>query len=361
VFDEHTQKSLVTEIKMEQRAVIKFCFLSKLSPTETVKKMRIAYGKDCLSRSKIFEWYARFKSGRESLEDDPREGRPPTCINDDNVERVRAAVVSNPRYSVEMLAEELKLSKGSVYTVLTKKLGKRKICARFVPHALTLEQKERRVEASRSLVEFANKDKNFLDKIVTGDESWCYQYDPTTKRQSMEWRDPEEGRPTKIRAVKSKIKTMLITFFDSRGIIHKEFVPPGETVNAVFYKSVLDRLLKRMRRIRPDQYSSGDWFLLHDNAPAHTAIIVSEFLAKKSVTVITHPPYSPDLAPADFFLFPKLKMTMKGHRYDDIMDIQRNVTREMKAIPAEKFFRAFRNLYDRSKICIERGGDYVEN
>lgn len=157
-------------------------------------------------------------------------------------------------------------------------------------HFLTPEQKIRRVAASETFVEMADSDSNFLNKIITGDESWCFQYDPSTKRRTMEWRGCGEGRPTKIRAVKSKIKTMLITFFDSRGIIHREFVPLGQTVNAAFYKSVLERLLARIRRVRPDQYRSGDWFLLHDNAPAHTAILIAQFLARRKVTAITPPP-----------------------------------------------------------------------
>ena len=181
-------------------------------------------------------------------------------------------------------------------------------------HFLTPEQKIRRVAASETFVEMADSDSNFLNKIITGDESWCFQYDPSTKRRTMEWRGCGEGRPTKIRAVKSKIKTMLITFFDSRGIIHREFVPLGQTVNAAFYKSVLERLLARIRRVRPDQYRSGDWFLLHDNAPAHTAILIAQFLARRKVTAITPPP-PPILqtsSPPTFFYFQSWKMRWKG-------------------------------------------------
>ena len=346
---------------MEQRAAIKFCFKLNKTATETWEMLQIAYGSECLSRTTVFEWYKRFKSGRESLDDDLRTGRPSTSSTEENVERVQAAVVSNPKVSIETLAEQLHISEGSVHKILTDDLGKRKICARFVPHSLTPDQKQRRVQASRNLIEAADNDRNFLNKIITGDESWCFQYDPTTKRQSSEWRDPAEGRPTKVRPSKSKVKTMLITFFDSRGIIHKEFVPPGQTVNALFYKDVLERLLKRVRRVRPDLYASGDWFLLHDNAPSHTAIVATQFPAKNRVTVINHPPYSPDLAPADYFLFPKIKIALKGEFFEDISTIQQNVTRELKAVPETMFQQAFQRLYERSKICVERGGDYVES
>jgi hypothetical protein len=73
---------------------------------------------------------------------------------------------------------------------------------------------------------------------------------------------------------------MLINFFDSQGVVHKEFVPQGKTVNADFYKEVMDRLLKPIQRVRPAAFCSRDFFLLHDNAPAHTAAFIN-FLPKK--------------------------------------------------------------------------------
>ncbi len=76
---------------------------------------------------------------------------------------------------------------------------------------------------------------------------------------------------------------MLIAFFNSRGLIHKEFVPTGQTVNANFYKDVLDRLIKRINHIRPDFHVPGDWFHQHDNALAHNAASVRQFLPKKKL------------------------------------------------------------------------------
>ena len=65
----------------------------------------------------------------------------------------------------------------------------------------------------------------------------------------------------KLRFQKSRVKTMLVIFFDWQGVIHKEFVPEGETINAVYYKGVMERLLNRIRRVRPGMCVSGDWFL----------------------------------------------------------------------------------------------------
>jgi len=118
----------------------------------------------------------------------------------------------------------------------------------------------------------------FLNKIITGDETWWFACDPETKRQSSEWVGETSPRPKKLKFQRSLIKTMLIIFFDSQGLVHKEFVPEGKTVNAQFYKGVMDRLLKPIQGVRPAAICSRDFVLLHDNATAHKAASVCQFL-----------------------------------------------------------------------------------
>jgi histone-lysine N-methyltransferase SETMAR len=99
--------------------------------------------------------------------------------------------------------------------------------------------------------------------------------------------------------------------------VHKEFVPPGQTVNGKFYYEVLRRLKENtsMRRKRPEIWKNGDWLLHPENAPAHTSLDVRKFLTKNNMTTVTHPAYSPDLAPCDFYAFPKMKLRLKGRRF----------------------------------------------
>jgi hypothetical protein len=80
----------------------------------------------------------------------------------------------------------------------------------------------------------ADADKNFLNKIITGDETWCFACDPETKRQSSEWVGETSPQPKKLKFQRSRIKTTLIIFFDSQGAMHKEFIPKGKTVNVKF-------------------------------------------------------------------------------------------------------------------------------
>ena len=217
-----------------------------------------------------------------------------------------------------------------------------------------------RINHSRDIIAAAVNNPNFLKSIVTGDETWCFQYDPETKRQSAEWKSKNSPQAKKVRKVPSKIKTMLITFFDSKGIIHKEFVPTGQTITGAYYLEVLKRLMGRIHRIRPEYRDPEDWSLLHDNAPSHTSLIVCQFLARNRVSVLNHPPYSPDLAPCDFSLFPKLKLKLKGRFFDDIPTIQSASTQALQAIPQTELEHAFESLLNRCNKCIEARGEYFE-
>jgi len=135
----------------------------------------------------------------------------------------------------------------------------------------------------------ADADKHFLNKIITGDDTWCFAYDPETKRQSSEWVGETYSRPKKLKFQRSRTKIMLIIFFDSQGVAHKEFLPEGKTLNTEFYKGVMDRLLKCIQRVRPAAFCFRDLFLMHDNAPAHKAASVCQFLTPKNVTTLYHP------------------------------------------------------------------------
>ena len=97
-----------------------------------------------------------------------------------------------------------------------------------------------------------------------------------------------------------------------------------------------------------------------NNAPSHSILIVTEFLTKHETKVIAQPPYSPDLAPSDFSLFPKLKCPLRGMRHDLIEAIKRNSLKELKAIPAKAYKECTENWIKRRHACIDSKGEYFE-
>jgi hypothetical protein len=143
------------------------------------------------------------------------------------------------RIESRMIAESLNIPTTVVLRILKEDLGKRKLCARFVPHSLTPEQREDRVTFCQDIIAMADSDKIFFNKIITGDETWCLAYYPEIKRQCCEWVGETSPRPKELKFQRSRIKTMLIIFFDSQGVLHKEFVTEGKTVNEEFYKGVM--------------------------------------------------------------------------------------------------------------------------
>jgi [histone H3]-lysine36 N-dimethyltransferase SETMAR len=346
--------------KREQRVCIKFCQKLGKTATETHEMLQVAFGEEALSRSKTFEWHSRFSSGRTSTDDDPRSGRPSTSHTEDLIARVNGIIRGNRRLTIREVAEEVGIAYGTCQAILTQDLGMRRISAKFVPRLLSLEQKDCRLSVARDLSERAANDAAFLSSIITGDETWVFGYDPETKRQSSQWKTPSSPRPKKARQVRSSVKTMLIVFFDTDGVVHHEFVPQGQTVNQWYYLDVLKRLRDAVRRKRHSKWQSGVWMLHHDNAPAHSALSIVEYLAKHNVPLVPQPPYSPDLSPPDFFLFPRLKRFLKGHRFQDVSTIIENTTRELMSISKEDFQSCFAKWQERWNHCVYAGGDYFE-
>ena len=163
---------------------------------------------------------------------DVKSGHPSTARTDENMESVHHLLTEDNCTTLQMITDRLSIGKETVCWIVTEDLGKRKICTRFVPHALTTEQ--------------------------------------------------------------------------------------------------------------------------------HHAAIVKKFLANRNVAVLHHPPYSPDLTPADYFLFPKLKFSLKGRHFQTVEEIQCAVTRELNKSSKTAFLEGMKKLKERANKCIDQGGMYFE-
>jgi len=121
-----------------------------------------AYGNEALNRSNGFSWYSRFRDGRELVEDDERGGRPKSTQTEVNIAVVADFVKNDRRIASRMTAESLNIPKTVVLRILKGDLGKRKLCAGFVPHCLTPEQREDRVTSCQDIIAMADADKIFF-------------------------------------------------------------------------------------------------------------------------------------------------------------------------------------------------------
>lgn len=164
--------------------------------------------------------------------------------------------------------------------------------------------------------------------------------------------DEHSGRPATSRTEKN-------IFFIYKGIVHHEYAPPCQTVNKEYYCDVLRHLRDAIHWKRPKLHVSGEWQLHHDDAPAHSAQLVQQFLAKYNIPRSDSHCNSPDLTPYDIFLFPKIKSHLKG-RFPDFEEIQVNVVNQLLIIPENKFQECFHQWKQRRIKCVASEGDHFK-
>ena len=176
-----------------------------------------------------------------------------------------------------------------------------------MPHLLPDEQKQSRVRlASQVIKKYDKCDPRRLEEIVTGDETWIYHFQPDSKAKNKVWVSSEGDRPVIAHRCKTSNRMLYAIFFDLKGPVHQIPVPKGSSVTGKFYReNVLTQLVDFYEKHRPRTGVCGIK-LLH-NVPAHKSTTVQEYLKESGFDVLDHPPYSFDLSPCDFWLFPRFK------------------------------------------------------
>jgi len=207
--------------KNEVRAVIKYFCLKKMS-TKDIHADLVETLQDCaLPYSTVARWCKEFKLGRTSTEDEHREGRPSTSHTGENVKKVEDLVLADRRVTIRYLAEVTGISYGSIQRILSDELHMNKVSARWVPRMLTAEQQKKRVDISRTNLEYYQADPDqFLTRFVTMDETWIHHFDPETKQQSMTWKRPSSPTPKKFKVASSAQKVMASVFWDSEEMVN---------------------------------------------------------------------------------------------------------------------------------------------
>ena len=265
------------------------------------------------------------------------------------------------RLTYSMMQESVKIGSTALHTILHEHLQVRKVAARWVPHCLSDEQKEHRVNWCRFMLKNFDegKSKRVYD-IVTGDESWIYQFEPETKRQSSVWIFPDEAPPQKFKRSRSVGKKMVASFFAKTGHVATVPLDDRRTVNADWYvNQCIPQVLDVWQQRRPKTGLKGLlWH--HDNASVHTAALTIDFLSENSIQLVSHPPYSPDLAPCDFFLFPSVKEKIRGTNFDSADDATCAFIEAISDVNQETWAHCFEMWFYRMKLCIEAHGECFE-
>ena len=270
-----------------------------------------------------------------------RNGRPRHKLVD---EKIWAAHIEDPDLSVRKLAARITEPRETVRRHMID-IGARKGALPRIPHDLTSSQRSSRVTMSKTLLGYL-KDKKKWPRIITGDETWVY----LTNQQKFGWFFPGDEPRRAVDRQQGDKKVMLVTFLSSRGFKAIKFLPEGATIDA--------RICCDLFRCIRMENDAPLWIHM-DNASPHRAKLAQSVLTDLQIFPLPHPPYSPDLAPCDFWLYGRLKYSLGSAKFSTVDELQERVLEELHKIQVGEIRRVYNEWIRRLERCIESQGDYV--
>ena len=152
---------------------------------------------------------------------------------------------------------------------------------------------------------------------------------------------------------------MAMVFWDSKGIILIDYKPAGTSITGEYYVNVIKQLRVAIKEKRREKLAAGV-LLLHDNAPVHKSRVAQADIRECKFEQLNHPPYSPDLAPNDYYLFRNLKSHLRGTRFRDDYKLKAATEAWFEDQIDDFYFKGIDCLKEKWTKCIEEKGDYIE-
>ncbi len=270
---------------------------------------------------------------------------------------------AEPTLTIKEMAERSTMSTHAMSQLVCKDLKLKRKCPKFIPQELSEPQKWTRMTVSQDNIDLVCSQQDpeaFLRTIITGDETWVSTHEMVRKSKSLAWVGPEDGRPKKPMKSLFAKKTMMTLFFYCAGVVHIEFLEKGEKVTSARYCRTLANLKESIRKKRPLLWPDRSFLLHHDNASPHTALPTVQKMDKWGLKTLPHPPYSPDLAPCDFSIFPKFKEHLRGRTFQNLAQLQQESRKILLSMPTEVFSNAIHDMVLRWQKCVSVNGEYFE-
>jgi [histone H3]-lysine36 N-dimethyltransferase SETMAR len=334
----------------KSRDHIRHCLLYEYqlgnNPTEATRNICCAIGEASISQPTASRWWKIFDDGDYSLKDRPKSGRPLEV----DIDQLLALIKSDPRQTTRCLSSTLGCSHHAVEYHLDE-LNYRSMLGCMVPHVLTPELKNQRVEVCSNLL---TKYRHFewLNDLITGDEKWVLYANITRKRQ---WVPPHEKPEPDPKPEIHPLKVMLSVWWSVHGIEYWELLPDKTTVTAEVYCAQLEKLKLQLEANRPGR---DKVYFLHDNARPHISSSVRNRLIDYGWELLPHPPYSPDLAPSDYYLFRTLSNCLQGKTFKNRDEVKAYLDVFFRQQPAQFYKNGIHSLPKRWRSVVESDGEY---
>lgn len=349
---EHSRVTQRHEIRLLMRQGRRLC--------EIVRQLHQDHGNCAPSQTTMHRWMTAIRGGRADVSSPKPTGRP-TKVTPEVLQTIKDILADDKTTPICVLAHRTGLAKSTIHRALRTILKLKKRPAKWVLHQLTQRNKNNRMRMCRRLLGQFTRSPTMSGRVITGDESWFHAYEPATKMSSSAWLETNEVRPTKARQPRYGTKIMLLVFWDAKGIVLREFVPNGVGINAQFYARFMRHLREAIRCKCPHLWRRNHFWLHHDNAPTHRSVLVQNLLTQTNTHMVEQAPYSPDLAPSDFFLFNWLKKHMRGERFPDVEALMERIDEEIGMVAQWEFEHAMTQSWPkRLRACLRQRGDFFE-
>lgn len=340
---------------MEQIEIIKTWTIHGRDFKAIEKELHVQFGKHALKRSTIYKY---MNEARFAAPEPNEHGKPGRPIDTQLLRKIERTIKLWPYASVRMLAQLTNTPPVTVHRYLTQYLCYVYKFTKWIPHFLSSPQLRQREVESKSLFLVLKKSQhNGWHDIVTGDQSWfTLQYGPRGAWVAREDQAPSFAKTT----IESK-KIMLTIIWGVYDFYIVDFMPEGRRFNTDYLiKAILEPLSKKRNEIWNRSSKRKIWLHL-DNCRVHNsnrALNSYRFFGFKRTP---HPPYSPDIAPSDFFLFGYIKTKLRGHFFEDIESLKEKIVEILKGISLEKRKDVFNEWMERCYWIAMHQGHYYRD
>ena len=310
-----------------------------------------------ISLRRVQDVSKEFKTGeRRTTTRAEGSGRPVSSCTDENADTIAEIVEADPHVSCNHLQDLTSIPQSSVHRILTGKLNKKSVCARWVPHVLTEEQKQNRVNECNELLIHFGQDSSQRLTVIT-DEKWIFCRHLQSTHNMRSWIDAGGDRPQVGRRTISDRKFMWLMAANFSGNFYFEIMHDGGSVNAQRYLQFLQSALRSFSHDLNCKIENLS--VMHDNARPHIALIVKQWLQQVGVATVKQPAYSPDVNLQDRYLFRNFETFRRGRPSTNAAEIQNLVTQYLQATSASSLRKEFVNFKEDLSSIIEAGGNYL--
>ena len=313
-----------------------------------------AWGEDEISLRRVQCLCQEFRSGeRSTAERLPGSGRPRSSITEENINMVKELVEANNQLSCAALEMMSGIPARTIQRILTDELGKKSLCARWVPHLLSQENRDARLRQAKEILK-ALRTRRISRRLIIVDEKWIYHRHLPPRNQQRAWCDGAGDRVKVARRTISDAKTMYIWSSNFEGHMFVQMVEHGRSVDADCYEGFLGRMTMKFGQLSPPLPMENI-----DNAPAHRARSTGEWLQSNNIATIKQPAYSPDFNLCDRYIFRNFETFRSGRDFEAPQDLLAAVREYITGRSREEFLEEMKRFEEDLRLIVDNGGDYL--